>query len=97
MCVSCILHVTAQVFLDVETLKKRQNLVSLNSLGCFRYFDEVFNASGGPDLVKKYGSWFSFSDNPRAQIFRRNQSLVTDMESMVRLMRYKPAQTSNHV
>ncbi|XP_052420567.1 putative phospholipase B-like 2 isoform X2 [Carassius gibelio] len=52
------------------------------------YFEEVFNASGGPELVQKYGSWFSFRDNPRAQIFRRNQSLVTDMESMVRLMRY---------
>ncbi|XP_062861897.1 putative phospholipase B-like 2 [Trichomycterus rosablanca] len=52
------------------------------------YFEQVFNASGGPDLVKKYGSWFSFSDNPRAQIFRRNHSLVTDLESMVRLMRY---------
>lgn len=62
-----------------------------------RYFDEVFNASGGPDLVKKYGSWFSFNDNPRAQMFRRNQSLVTDLESMVHLMRYKPALTSNYV
>ncbi|XP_036418379.1 putative phospholipase B-like 2 isoform X2 [Colossoma macropomum] len=52
------------------------------------YFEEVFNASGYADLVKKYGSWFSYSENPRAQIFRRNQTLVTDMESMVRLMRY---------
>uniref|UniRef100_A0A8C1TTU8 Phospholipase B-like n=1 Tax=Cyprinus carpio TaxID=7962 RepID=A0A8C1TTU8_CYPCA len=52
------------------------------------YFEKVFNASGGQELVQKYGSWFSFSDNPRAQIFRRNQSLVTDIESMVRLMRY---------
>lgn len=55
-----------------------------------RYFQEVFNASGGQELVQKYGSWFSFSDNPRAQIFRRNQTLVTDIESMVRLMRYYP-------
>ncbi|XP_065149185.1 putative phospholipase B-like 2 [Paramisgurnus dabryanus] len=52
------------------------------------YFEEVFNASGGQELVQKYGSWFSFSENPRAQIFRRNQTLVTDIESMVRLMRY---------
>lgn len=55
---------------------------------CFRYFEAVFNASGGPELVQKYGSWFSFSQSPRAQIFRRNQTLVTDIESMVRLMRY---------
>ncbi|KAF4109500.1 putative phospholipase B-like 2 [Onychostoma macrolepis] len=52
------------------------------------YFEEVFNASGGQELVRKYGPWFSFRDNPRAQIFRRNQTLVTDIESMVRLMRY---------
>lgn len=52
------------------------------------YFEEVFNASGGPDLVKKYGSWFSYNENPRAQIFSRNQTQVTDMDSMVRLMRY---------
>ncbi|XP_077094756.1 putative phospholipase B-like 2 [Siphateles boraxobius] len=52
------------------------------------YFEAVFNASGGPELVQEYGSWFSFSQNPRAQIFRRNQTQVTDVESMVRLMRY---------
>ncbi|XP_067299089.1 putative phospholipase B-like 2 isoform X2 [Pseudorasbora parva] len=52
------------------------------------YFEEVFNASGCQELVQKYGSWFSFSESPRAQIFRRNQTLVTDIESMLRLMRY---------
>ncbi|NP_001076460.1 putative phospholipase B-like 2 precursor [Danio rerio] len=52
------------------------------------YFEEVFNASGGQELVQKYGSWFSFSQNPRAQIFRRNQTQVTDIQSMERLMRY---------
>ncbi|KAG9354467.1 hypothetical protein JZ751_001177 [Albula glossodonta] len=52
------------------------------------YYEEVFNASGCPELVQKYGDWFSFDMNPRAQIFRRNHSLVVDMDSMVRLMRY---------
>ncbi|KAI7808257.1 putative phospholipase B-like 2 [Triplophysa rosa] len=52
------------------------------------YFEEVFNASGGQELLQKYGPWFSFSENPRAQIFHRNQTLITDIESMVRLMRY---------
>ncbi|KAI1900523.1 hypothetical protein AGOR_G00050810 [Albula goreensis] len=52
------------------------------------YYEEVFNASGCPELVQKYGDWFSFDMNPRAQIFRRNHSLVIDMDSMVRLMRY---------
>lgn len=52
------------------------------------YYEDIFNISGCPELVKKYGDWFSFDMNPRAQIFRRNQSLVTDMDSMVKLMRY---------
>ncbi|RXM99252.1 Phospholipase B-like protein B, partial [Acipenser ruthenus] len=52
------------------------------------YFEPIFNASGGPQLVQQYGDWFSFDLNPRAQIFHRNHSQVIDMESMIRLMRY---------
>uniref|UniRef100_A0A8B9CMM5 Phospholipase B-like n=1 Tax=Anser brachyrhynchus TaxID=132585 RepID=A0A8B9CMM5_9AVES len=51
------------------------------------YFEEIFNASGNLELVKKYGDWFTYDKNPRAQIFRRNHSLVHDVDSMVRLMR----------
>ncbi|XP_008933284.1 PREDICTED: putative phospholipase B-like 2, partial [Merops nubicus] len=51
------------------------------------YYEEIFNASGTPELVKKYGDWFTYDKNPRAQIFRRNQTLVHDLDSMVRLMR----------
>ncbi|KAL0979325.1 hypothetical protein UPYG_G00183670 [Umbra pygmaea] len=52
------------------------------------FYEEVFNASGCQELVEQFGPWFSLDMNPRAQIFRRNQSHVTDMDSMVRLMRY---------
>ncbi|XP_071369739.1 putative phospholipase B-like 2 [Centroberyx affinis] len=52
------------------------------------YYVEIFNASGCNELVKKFGPWFSLDQNPRAQIFRRNQTAVTDLDSMVRLMRY---------
>lgn len=52
------------------------------------YYEEIFNASGCNELVEKFGPWFSLDQNPRAQIFRRNQTAVTDMDSMVRLMRY---------
>ncbi|XP_021573200.1 putative phospholipase B-like 2 isoform X2 [Carlito syrichta] len=51
-------------------------------------FETVFNASGLQDLVAQYGDWFSYDGSPRARIFRRNQSLVHDVDSMVRLMRY---------
>ncbi|XP_026634188.1 putative phospholipase B-like 2 isoform X2 [Microtus ochrogaster] len=52
------------------------------------FFETVFNASGLQALVAEYGDWFSYTKNPRAQIFRRDQSSVKDMDSMVRLMRY---------
>ncbi|XP_029778050.1 putative phospholipase B-like 2 [Suricata suricatta] len=52
------------------------------------YFESVFNASGMQALVAQYGDWFSYDGSPRAQIFRRNQSLVRDLDSMTRLMRY---------
>ncbi|XP_061458353.1 putative phospholipase B-like 2 [Rhineura floridana] len=52
------------------------------------YFPEIFNASGIPQLVQKYGDWFTHEKNPRAQIFRRNQTLIRDMDSMIQLMRY---------
>ncbi|XP_028914484.1 putative phospholipase B-like 2 [Ornithorhynchus anatinus] len=51
-------------------------------------FETVFNASGLPALVERYGDWFSYGRTPRALIFQRNQSLVRDLESMVRLMRF---------
>lgn len=53
-----------------------------------RYFESVFNASGLQALVAQYGDWFSYDGSPRARIFRRNQSLVHDLDSMLRLMRY---------
>ncbi|XP_021268836.1 putative phospholipase B-like 2 isoform X2 [Numida meleagris] len=51
------------------------------------YFEEIFNASGNLELVQKYGDWFTYDKNPRAQIFCRNQTQVHDVDSMVRLMR----------
>ncbi|XP_056088587.1 putative phospholipase B-like 2 [Rhinichthys klamathensis goyatoka] len=74
----------------IETADRTEELFETGYWASYNipYFEAVFNASGGPELVQKYGSWFSFSQSPRAQIFRRNQTLVTDIESMVRLMRY---------
>lgn len=47
----------------------------------------MFNASGLPSLVAQYGDWFSYDRSPRAQIFRRDQSLVHDVDSMIQLIR----------
>ncbi|XP_053558122.1 LOW QUALITY PROTEIN: putative phospholipase B-like 2 [Bombina bombina] len=52
------------------------------------YFETVFNASGVPALVDKYGDWFDYHKNPRAQIFQRDHMQVKDLASMIHLMRY---------
>ena len=43
--------------------------------------------SGQPENVKKYGPWFDYHQNPRAQIFKRDQDKVNDLNSLIKLMR----------
>ena len=50
------------------------------------FFPSIFNLSGAPAMVEKYGDWFSYDNTPRALIFKRDQSTVTDMDSMIRLV-----------
>ncbi|KAL9980614.1 hypothetical protein ACROYT_G009222 [Oculina patagonica] len=52
------------------------------------YFPEIYNLSGQPENVKKYGPWFDYHLNPRAQIFKRDQGKVYDLNSLMKLMRY---------
>ena len=43
--------------------------------------------SGQGEMVKKYGDWFSHDHTARANIFRRDQGKVLDMDGMMKLMR----------
>lgn len=52
------------------------------------YFKDVFNMSGNYKLIKEYGDWFSYENTPRAKIFKRDAVKVTDISSMIQLMRY---------
>ncbi|XP_029839868.2 putative phospholipase B-like 2 [Ixodes scapularis] len=52
------------------------------------FFPAIFNISGQPDMVKKYGNYYSHDMSARAQIFRREQSKVKDLVTMTSLMRY---------
>ncbi|XP_040069470.1 putative phospholipase B-like 2 isoform X1 [Ixodes scapularis] len=52
------------------------------------FFPAIFNISGQPDMVKKYGNYYSYDMSPRAKIFRREQSKVEDVDTMLGLMRY---------
>jgi len=57
------------------------------------FYPDAFKISGGQEKVDKYGSWFSYSETPRAMIMARDHSQVIDEESMIKLMRYNSFQT----
>ncbi|EDO39917.1 predicted protein [Nematostella vectensis] len=52
------------------------------------YFPTIYNMSGQEASREAYGSWFDYHLNPRAQIFKRDQSKVVDLETMMKLMRW---------
>ena len=54
-----------------------------------RYFPYIFNMSGARANYEKFGSWFSYEGAPRAQMFKRDHGKVVDMDTMMKLMRYK--------
>lgn len=71
-----------------DTLRKQSYWPSYNCPA----FKTVYNMSGNGALVDKYGDWFTYEKTPRALIFQRDHSSVTDKDSMVRLMRYNDYQ-----
>ncbi|XP_067861820.1 putative phospholipase B-like 2 [Heptranchias perlo] len=85
-----LLTILEQIPGQIVTADKTDELMQKGYWASYNipYFDEIFNASGIPALVEEYGDWFSYNKSPRALIFRRNQTLVTDMNSMIKLMRY---------
>ncbi|OQR76026.1 putative phospholipase B 2-like [Tropilaelaps mercedesae] len=56
------------------------------------FYQEIYNASGWPRMVKKFGDWFTYDRSPRANIFRRDHTKVSDIDSMLKLMRYNDYQ-----
>jgi hypothetical protein len=54
----------------------------------------VYNMSGYPAMVAKYGPDMSYQLAPRAKIFRRDQGKVLDMATMKDLMRYNGGYSS---
>jgi len=51
------------------------------------YFPAVYQLSGQADMADAYGSFYSYDETPRARIFSRDQGKVTDINSMIKLMR----------
>jgi len=53
-----------------------------------RFYKSIFNASGVPVMVAKYGDWFTHDKTPRALIFKRDQGAVRTEADMIKLMRW---------
>jgi len=70
---------------DLTSLLKKQGYWPSYNIA---YFPNIFNMSGGPESVKKYGNWFTYDKNPRAQIFKRDQGKIKNMDGMYAMMRY---------
>jgi len=52
------------------------------------YFPDIYQQSGYLEMEKIHGSEFSWDKCPRALLFRRNESLVTDLSHLQSLMTY---------
>lgn len=52
------------------------------------YFEKVYNLSGYPAMVQKFGPDESYQLAPRAKIFRRDQGDVATMDEFKAIMRY---------
>jgi len=52
------------------------------------YFPYIYNISGYPAYEKQYGAQFSYTDCPRAKIFKRDFKTVDSLDSLKWIMRY---------
>jgi hypothetical protein len=52
------------------------------------YFPYIYQVSGFQYYSTKYGPFFSYENNPRAEIFRRDSNKVLTIEDMQRALRY---------
>jgi len=56
------------------------------------YFPFIYNISGYPEIVEKYGPDFSYQLCPRAKIFRRDQGKISSFQDLKSFMRYNDYQ-----
>lgn len=52
------------------------------------YFPNIYNVSGFPYYAREYGTFFTYQNNPRAEIFRRYGNDVQDIEDIQWMLRY---------
>jgi len=56
------------------------------------YFPQIYEYSGTEQMFQQYGDFFSYDNCSRANIFRRNQTLVSSFQGLKDLMRYNDYQ-----
>lgn len=71
-----------------DLLREKKYWASYN----IAYFPEIFDISGQPENVRKYGDVFSYERSPRAKMFRRDQGKLTDLDTVITYMRYNDYQ-----
>ncbi len=69
----------------IDEYRYYSSIIIINS---YRYYSSIYLASGMSTLADKYGDWFTHDGSPRAKIFARNHTRVTNMETLIQLMRY---------
>eukprot|EP00009_Paramoeba_aestuarina_P002729 CAMPEP_0201515180 /NCGR_PEP_ID=MMETSP0161_2-20130828/6821_1 /ASSEMBLY_ACC=CAM_ASM_000251 /TAXON_ID=180227 /ORGANISM="Neoparamoeba aestuarina, Strain SoJaBio B1-5/56/2" /LENGTH=555 /DNA_ID=CAMNT_0047911941 /DNA_START=44 /DNA_END=1711 /DNA_ORIENTATION=+ len=52
------------------------------------FFETIYDMSGYPEVAEAYGTDYTYELAPRAKIFRRDNTNVTDMTSLAWMMRY---------
>ncbi|XP_006821648.1 phospholipase B-like 1, partial [Saccoglossus kowalevskii] len=52
------------------------------------FYESIYNMSGYPAIVEKFGLDYSYQLAPRAKIFRRDQGKVSNFDDMKSIMRY---------
>ncbi len=72
-----------------ETLRNSSYWASYNT----PFFEDIFNISGFAAMEAVFGPFFSYNATARAEIFHRQQHLVTDIPSMQFMMRFNEYQS----
>jgi hypothetical protein len=52
------------------------------------YFSQIYEVSGFSYYAEKYGPFFSYQNNPRAEIFRRDSAKVKSVDDIQKALRY---------
>lgn len=56
------------------------------------YFNETYKASGHPEMLARFGDFYSYKNNARAKMFARDQVKARDVDSMIEVMRHNDFQ-----